>query len=200
MDQFLRIFLPVFLLLFFVAALGGRSYLVWKRTGINPYKLGRTESAHDLVGLLFRFVSLLVLFTVIVFSSSPSLYAYLGPITWLEDFYVRCAGTAILLAALVWVAAAQAQMGASWRIGIDSEHETELVSKGLFAISRNPIFFGMRTLLFGLFLVIPNALTLLAFGLGDALMQIQVRLEEEHMSKLHSEEFEEYRRSVRRWI
>lgn len=35
-----------------------RSYLVWNRTGINPYKLGKTDSAHDLgharyaVGLL----------------------------------------------------------------------------------------------------------------------------------------------------
>lgn len=200
MDQFLRIFLPVYLLLFFVAALGGRTYIVWKRTGINPYKLGGSESAHDLVGRLFRLISLLVLFTVVVFVSFPGIYAYLGPILWLESAYVRWTGVAILIAALVWVTAAQAQMGASWRIGIDAEHETELVRKGLFSISRNPIFLGMRMLLFGLFLIIPNALILLAFGMGEASMQLQVRLEEEHMLKLHGERFEEYRRTVRRWI
>ena len=58
----------------------------------------------------------------------------------------------------------------------------------------------MRVLLIGLFLVAPNALTLLAFGLGDVLMQVQVRLEEEHMAKLHGEMFEEYKKKVRRWI
>jgi hypothetical protein len=31
----------------------------------------------------------------------------------------------------------------SWRIGIDTVTKTELVTTGLFAISRNPFFFGM---------------------------------------------------------
>ncbi len=200
MDQFLRIFLPVFLLLFFAVALGGRSYLVWKRTGINPYKLGGTDSAHDLVGRLFRLIGLLVLFSVIAFETFPGIYTYLTPIVWLESLYLKLAGVVVLVAALIWVAAAQAQMGASWRIGIDSEHETELVRKGLFSVSRNPIFFGMRVLLFGLFLTMPNALTLTAFAIGEVSMQVQVRLEEEHMTKLHGEKFEEYRRAVRRWF
>ena len=44
------------------------------------------------------------------------------------------------------------QMGKSWRIGIDTENKTDLVEKGLFTVSRNPIFFGMRMALFGFFL------------------------------------------------
>jgi len=200
MDHFLRIFLPLYLLAVFVGVMAGRSYLVWKRTGINPYKLGSTESAHDLIGRFFRYDSLLVIISVAVFSASSRAYNYLVPIGWLEHPYVKAAGVVFLLAALVWVAVAQTQMGASWRVGIDSEHKTDLVKKGLFTLSRNPIFLGFRVILFGLLLTIPNAVTLVAFVVGDVLMQVQVRLEEEHMAELHGENFEDYRREVRRWI
>ncbi|MCO6511149.1 MAG: isoprenylcysteine carboxylmethyltransferase family protein [Aridibacter famidurans] len=195
-----RILLPVYLVLFFVVAMAGRSYLFWKETGINPYKLGSTESAHDLIGLFFRLVSFLVIFATAIYSAVPAAYPYIGPIEWLHAWWVQTTGLVLLFAALAWVSIAQIQMGRSWRIGIDEDVKTDLVSKGLFSVSRNPIFLGMRVLLLGLFLVTPNALTLLAFGLGDVLMQVQVRLEEEHMQKLHGEEFEKYRKKVRRWI
>lgn len=57
----------------------------------------------------------------------------------------------------------------------------------------------MLTLL-GLFLVIPNAVTLLVVGLGVVLIQIQVRLEEEFLAKTHGEQYAKYRRDVRRWL
>ena len=37
---------------------------------------------------------------------------------------------------------------------------------GVFGLSRNPIFLGMMLTLLGLFLVIPNAVTLLTFVMG----------------------------------
>lgn len=200
MDYFLRIFLPIYLLAVFVGVMAGRSFLVWKRTGINPYKLGSTESAHDLIGRFFRYDSLLVIISVAVFSAYPPAYKYFAPIAWLELPWLKVTGAALLLLSLVWVAVAQTQMGASWRVGIDSEHKTDLVKKGLFTLSRNPIFLGFRVILLGLFLTIPNALTLVAFVVGDVLMQVQVRLEEEHMAELHGENFADYRREVRRWI
>ena len=91
-------------------------------------------------------------------------------------------------------------MGTSWRIGIDKENRTELVGKGIFTVSRNPIFLGMRVGLLAIFLIIPSAITLLALVLGDVLLQIQVRLEEEHLRNLHGEAYENYRGQVRRWI
>ena len=45
-------------------------------------------------------------------------------------------------------------MSNNWRIGIDEENNTELVTIGIFSISRNPIFFGMIISVFGLFLII----------------------------------------------
>ncbi len=54
--------------------------------------------------------------------------------------------------------------------------------------------------LLGVFLTILNALTLLFLILGFVLIQIQVRLEEEFLTKLHSTEYETFRRQVRRWL
>lgn len=91
-------------------------------------------------------------------------------------------------------------MGRSWRIGVDKDVKTDLVQDGLFAISRNPIFLGMRIMLIGFFLVLPNALTFAIWLLGDALMQIQVRLEEAHLREIHSDLYNAYARRVRRWL
>jgi protein-S-isoprenylcysteine O-methyltransferase Ste14 len=111
------------------------------------------------------------------------------PIEWLEYSWSRLTGIVLLLSSLVWTVIAQAQMGESWRIGIDQSHRTNLVQSGVFSLSQNPIFLGMMLTLFGLFLVIPNALTLLTLGLGVVLIQIQVRLEEEFLARLHGDEF-----------
>jgi protein-S-isoprenylcysteine O-methyltransferase Ste14 len=91
-------------------------------------------------------------------------------------------------------------MGESWRIGIDRDHAPMLVKKGVFKISRNPIFLGMITTLLGLLSVLPNGLTLLSFVVGVVLISIQVRLEEEYLLTRHVDEYAEYRRRVRRWI
>ena len=112
----------------------------------------------------------------------------------------RLTGIVLLLLSLVWTVIAQGQMGESWRIGIDQSHRTNLVQSGVFSLSRNPIFLGMMLTLFGLFLVIPNALTLLTLGLGVVLIQIQVRLEEEFLARTHGDEYILYRIRVRRWI
>lgn len=87
---------------------------------------------------------------------APAPWSDIGaiPLPWAAQRTV--AGWAVLAIALVVVTLAQAQMGASWRIGVDPR-KTDLKARGLFAISRNPIFLGMRAMLFGLFLIMPNA-------------------------------------------
>jgi protein-S-isoprenylcysteine O-methyltransferase Ste14 len=200
MDDVLRIILPLYLLTFFGIAFVWRSYLVWKRTGINPYVVGKTDKAINFIEKVYPFPLLLLLGVTIAFTFFPNVYQYATPIIWLEDRSIKIVGLGLMALALIWTAVAQMQMGKSWRIGIDAENKTELVENGLFAISRNPIFFGMRMALFGFFLTLPNALTLLAVVLTDVLMQTQVRLEEEFLRNSHGEKYEEFCRKVRRWI
>lgn len=200
MESPLKYLLPAYLAAYFFAAFFWRSFVVWKRTGVNPLVFKGTDSAHDYIGRVFKLLFAAVAFVVAVYCASEPYYQYLTPITWLERGWVQVTGAALLLVSLAWTVTAQAQMGESWRIGIDEERRIPLVRSGVFGLSRNPIFLGMMLTLLGLFLVLPNAVTLLVLGLGVVLIQIQVRLEEEFLSGAHGDEYVQYRRDVRRWL
>jgi protein-S-isoprenylcysteine O-methyltransferase Ste14 len=188
------------MVIYFSVAFFWRSYLIWKRTGINPYTLGKSESAHDFVGQVFRLTAAASIVVVVLYAFSGSWYYYLGPIAWLQHPVITFVGLGLLLLSLLWIVVAQIQMGNAWRIGIDQHNQTQLIQGGLFKASRNPIFLGMRVNLLGFFLVLPNAVTLAIFVLGDVLMQIQVRLEEEYLTQVHGESYRTYRDRTRRWI
>lgn len=196
----LRYFLPIYLLAYVIAAFFWRSYVVWKKTGINPVVFKGSESAHDFIGRLFKALFAVIVAVVIIDAFVPSAYQYVMPIHWLERGGIKLTGIILLLASLLWTILAQAQMGDSWRIGIDAEHRTELVRSGVFKISRNPIFVGMMVTLLGLFFIIPNLVTLITLLVGVLLIGIQVRLEEEYLTRTHGEKYLEYRRNVRRWV
>jgi protein-S-isoprenylcysteine O-methyltransferase Ste14 len=192
--------LVIYLVFYFGAAFVVPSYRVWKRTGVNPVTFRGADTAHDYIGKLFKIVMLVLTMAVIIYAFAPDFYTHLLPIDWLENRALSYIGIGLLLASLAWTIAAQSQMGNSWRVGIDEEKETLLVSSGLFRFSRNPIFLGMQITLLGFFLAAPNAVTLLILVLGFVLIQIQVRLEEEFLTKTHGAEYENFRRQVRRWL
>ena len=196
----MKIFLLLYLLTFFGLAMVLPSYRIWKTTGTNPYKLGNTDSAHDYIGLLFRLTLIVTGGIVALYTFSPGAYEYLAPISYLEQPINLLIGSFLLVVSIVWVLIAQLHMQKSWRIGIDEDVKTDLVQTGLFKLSRNPIFLGMRMMLLGLFLILPNAGSLAILITGDVLIQIQVRLEEEFLTRTHGSAYVAYKRQVRRWI
>lgn len=200
MITLLKIFLPIYFLLFFGLAMFWRSYIAWKRTGINPYKLGDGDTVHDFVGKLFRLTLIATALIVLVFSFMDQYYEWLSPIAWMNSSVLTILGIVSLILALIWVLVAQLQMGASWRIGIDAETKSTLVQHGLFGISRNPIFLGMLVMLVGLLLLLPTAATLTITVLGFVLIHVQVRLEEAFLIEKYGEDYRKYQMSVRRWI
>lgn len=200
METILHYLLPVYLIAYLGLAFFWRSFLVWKRTGVNPYVLGKTDNAHDFAGMLFRFTLIAVAALVVLHAASSKAYQCLTPIFWRERQALQLAGLFLPAAFFIWTLFAQAQMGNSWRIGIDARAKTALITHGVFRWSRNPIFQGMRVTLLGFFFLLPNAVTLTTLVLGDALMQIQVRLEEEYLRQTHGVEYQKYCQQTRRWL
>ncbi len=196
----IKVVLPVYLAVFFFTAFFWRSYQVWRHTGVNPYVLGSGDDAHGFIGRLFRATLGAVVLIVAVYLVSDDVYAYLTPIQWLSHAALTSLGLVLLVLALVGVLIAQAQMGDAWRIGVDAGRETKLVQRGLFAVSRNPIFLGMLVMLLGFFLVLPNALSLAVSVLGYSLLEIQIRLEEAYLTGRHGDAYRSYCRRVRRWL
>ena len=130
---------------------------------------------------------------VLLFAFVTTLYHKFLPISQLDTLTIKYVGFGLLVFALIWTIIAQGHMKNSWRIGIDTETKTELITAGFFQLSRNPIFFGMIVSLVGLFLTTPNALTGLFCILGYVLIQIQIRFEEEFLTKLHGKQYTDYK-------
>lgn len=200
MISILKVILPIYLILFFGLAMFWRSYIAWKRTGINPYVLGNGDTVHDFVGKLFRITLLGTAMIVLAFSFSEPLYLLFSPISWLASSWLIGFGLILLIGALICVWVAQVQMRDSWRIGIDERTASPLVQYGLFSVSRNPIFLGMIIMLVGMLLTLPTAATAVVTALGFVLIHIQVRLEESFLINKYGETYRDYQKRVRRWI
>jgi protein-S-isoprenylcysteine O-methyltransferase Ste14 len=189
MTDFLRIILPIYFIVYFGVAIVLKSVIVAKQTGKNPFVLPKDDNVYGLVGFYFKLVLTAIFVYVVVYAIFPTWHDAFLPIRQLDNSTINCIGLSFLLISLLWTVIAQTQMKNSWRIGIDADTKTELVTNGLFSISRNPIFFGMIVTLLGAFLATPNALTLLVLILGYVLIQIQIRLEEAFLTKEHGQEY-----------
>ncbi|MFY9738277.1 MAG: isoprenylcysteine carboxylmethyltransferase family protein [Candidatus Cybelea sp.] len=93
-----------------------------------------------------------------------------------------------------------ASFGSSFRVGIDTEYPIALVTSGVFAITRNPIYVAFGSVLLGEFLIQPRWLLLLYFAAGIALFHRQVLREEAYLQQHYGAEFTAYRARVRRYL
>lgn len=196
----LKIYLPVYFLIYLSVAFVLPTLRVWRQTGVNPVAFGAADTAHDFIGRAMKALFALLAVAVAAWSAGGAAYRLLLPAQYLEGVWLQRAGLGLMHLSLVWIAIAQAQMARSWRIGIDEAHPTELVTAGVFAHSRNPVFLGMLCSMGGLFLFMPNALTLLLCGVAWVLIQIQVRLEEAFLESRHGDAYRAYRKRVRRFF
>ncbi len=97
-------------------------------------------------------------------------------------------GIAFIAAGFAITIAAQAQMGASWRIGID-DAPTALVTHGLFRWIRHPIYTGILAMVAGITCLTPAPRTACAAVLAYVLVTIQSHLEEAHLLARHGDAF-----------
>lgn len=196
----IRYFLLVYFILFFTCAFWGVSYRVARRIKKSPMVLPNDDSAFGLVGRYFKQL-MLALFLYVVFIAFVNEPAhYLPALQWLAYPWLQYLGVALMLFAFGGVLIAQYQMRDSWRIGIDTETKTKLVTTGLFRFSRNPVFTGMLLSLAGLFLAMPDVATLFFLLTGYLLIQVQVRLEEAFLAKEHGIIYQQYQLKIRRFL
>jgi protein-S-isoprenylcysteine O-methyltransferase Ste14 len=175
------------------------TWRLWRRERINALVLPRDDTAEGVIGIWFKglIAAVAAVVAMIALGLSPQ---RLGALAWLNSASADGAGWTLLLVSLIIITIAQANMGRAWRIGIDHTNTPMLAREGLFGWSRNPIFLGLRINLLGLFLILPNAATLAIWLVGEALMQVQVRLEEEHLARTFGDTYADYQATVRRWV
>ncbi len=193
-------YLFIFLITYFFIVFFLRSYLLWTRTKVNPLTFNKGDDAHGYNGKIFAFISIIELVVVSIHAFVPSWNKYLLPFWYLDSDVLVFIGWVLLVISLVLVSVAQSHMKESWRIGIDEKNKAKLITTGLFSVSRNPIFLSIIIANVGLFLVLPNAFTLVIVSLSTVSINTQIRLEEEFLTKEFGHKYGEYKKKVGRWF
>jgi protein-S-isoprenylcysteine O-methyltransferase Ste14 len=109
-------------------------------------------------------------------------------------------GVALCLGGLAMLGLTLIEFGRSFRVGIDAERPDALVTTGIFAVSRNPIYVAFGFVLLGEFLAFPNWILLVYLGAGVWLLNRQVRLEESFLKQHYGQQYLEYCARVRRYL
>ncbi len=200
METVINYSLLLFAILYISSVTVGRTLIVQRKIKKSPITYGKTDSVHDFLGRTLKILYFLTVVGIIIYLTSENLYQNLLPIKIFEITALKIIGLILAYASMVWTIIAQVQMGASWRLGIDENQKTELIQNGLFKLSRHPIYLGVMISALSLFLVLPNVLNLIIFLMTPVVIALQARLEEEHLKKIHGEEYSNYSKSTRRWL
>ena len=123
------------------------------------------------------------------------------PIDGLDQSPLHAVGFVFAGVGIAGTFLAQMAMGASWRIGVDQSDRTELVTGGVFSLSRNPIYTFMLIAWTGLALLVPTWLSIASVPAGILAFEVQVRLvEEPYLLRTHGEAFRAYASRVGRFL
>lgn len=164
-----------------------------KRKGIQTDQIGKGK-----VGFV-KFVEVTMKIAAIFVFAAGFASIYIG--TGGNAVSVRWLGAALGVMGTAAFMAAVQTMRDSWRAGVPETDKTELVTGGIYQISRNPAFLGFDLLYIGILLMFFNWIlcVLTIFAIVMYHLQI-VCVEEKFLAGAFGEEYLEYRAKVCRYI
>jgi protein-S-isoprenylcysteine O-methyltransferase Ste14 len=117
-----------------------------------------------------------------------------------------------LYAALRWIAALGAvlalaatvrcwrRMGKDWRMDVSLDRKTDLITDGLFARIRHPIYAFSILLVLCSAAIVPTAPMLVVAAVNIVLLNIKARNEERHLLDVHGDTYAQYLRRTGRFL
>lgn len=114
---------------------------------------------------------------------------------------VRIAGVVIGLMGDIVFVMSVLTMKDSWRAGVPEDDKTELVTDGIYRISRNPAFLGFDLLYIGILCAFFNWYLFAASAFAVIMLHLQiVNVEEDYLIVTFGEEYLEYKKHVNRYL
>lgn len=187
-------------LLYLMISLGVRLIIQLRMTGSSGFVLHRRRASP-----LQMFASVLFVSSLLAGLASPILAAMYPEASlwsaWQVPSAATVAGGTGWLCGVSLAFTSQLTLGRSWRIGVDASEKTELVTRGMFGLVRNPIFSALFLTAFSLALLCSTPLAWIACAVQAIALEIQVRcVEEPHLRRVHGAVYNEYTARVGRFI
>jgi protein-S-isoprenylcysteine O-methyltransferase Ste14 len=182
---------------FFLSAFILRPILLKATTGTAGFRSGGNEA-----GWVGRVSGVLFVLAAIAGFLAPilAMTGQIEPIGAIDPGWLNWVGLVVAVVGSMLALLAQGGLGTEWRVGVDPEESTELVTAGLYRYSRNPFFSGVLVLALGMAMVVPSPVALVGLAFFILGIELQVRVvEEPHLTSLHGDRYREYAARVGRF-
>lgn len=182
---------------FILLAVVARSFVQYKRNGDFGIRAASLSAPmiEILPGTMFV-ITFCLAFGVI-------LIGYFGkvPLLFVVPLPFQALGLAVGTCGILVTLLSQIQMGDSWRIGVDQKETTTLITHGIYARSRNPIYFGIYIFWLGLCFTFAHLLLWACALICCICIELIVRkIEEPYLIEVHGDVFQKYMRETNRYI
>lgn len=172
-----------------------------RQSGRSPVVLTYGDDAEGFAARLFRVIVAGLIVHLLAIAAFPdAVSASLGRIPALDTPAIAAIGLVLMALGGGLTMLSQWAMRHSWKIGIPEQQDAPLVTSGLYAFSRNPIYVGMITALIGTVLAVPNVISVALALSAWISISYQIRMEETHLSSAFGKAYGAYCQRVRRWI
>ncbi len=92
------------------------------------------------------------------------------------------------------------KMKNSWRVGIRYDQKTDLLTTGIFKISRNPYFLSYDLFFLGFVFIFPSLILIIAFLTLAIIFHLMILEEEKYLKSVHGDSYAIYTKKVSRYL
>ena len=181
---------------------GRASYLRFGRN-INPIVIGGGKKGFLLTVELMAVIGLVAwIIEVLLYAFHSAFHIFPSPLDsqLVNASAAKSVGVALVTLGLILFGLAFVSFGDSWRVGFDVETPGTLVTKGVFAVSRNPIYVFLNLWFIGIFLINGTLIFLIFAVLAVAFLHWQILQEEEFLLKLYGQPYQRYCAKTGRYL
>lgn len=164
-----------------------------KRKGIQTDQIGKGK-----IGFV-KFVEVTMKISAVLVFIAGLVSIFIG--TGHSSLPFRIAGAGVSVVGTVIFIISVLTMRDSWRAGVPENDRTELVTGGIYQISRNPAFLGFDLLYIGILMMFFNRLLCVVSVFAIIMYHLQiVNVEEKFLLITFGDEYLKYKKKVCRYI
>lgn len=187
----------------FLLVITSRAVYMNASRGINPIVIGGGKKGLVRAVELLSFGGLVLwMIEVVLYALHAAFHIFPAPFNQLliDSQISKIVGATLVLTGLLFFLGAFVSFGDSWRVGFDIKNPGKLVTSGIFAISRNPIYLFLDLWFIGVFLMNGRLIFLVFAILTLIAIHWQILQEEAFLSKLYNEPYHQYRSQTGRYL